>query len=137
MCPRNNRSLPLHLRQYVDSLVQRLRPQGIILFGSFATGEAHKRSDYDLFVVAEDLPHDFWERTDILWRNKPLDVEVLGFRPEEIENTIHRGLVLDALLTGKVLYGDISRFKKKAEQFVAEKKLTRTPAGYFRKASSG
>jgi predicted nucleotidyltransferase len=97
-----------------------------------ATGEAHRTSDYDLLVVAQNLPLDVWERIDVLWRDKPLDVEVIGFRPKEIEEKIHRGLVLDALLLGRVLYGNVSGLQEKARHFVGEKKLVRTEAGYFR-----
>jgi len=136
MCPRNIESLPLHIRKYIDLLIEQLRPKGILLFGSVARGEAHKTSDYDLLVVAEDIPLDFWERTDLLWKEKPLDVEIVGFRPQEIEDTIHRGFILDILLTGKVLYGDLSELQKRAKRFVSEKKLMRTAYGYFRKTSN-
>lgn len=132
---RDSGSLPLHVREYVDSLVERLRPRAILLFGSVARGETHRTSDFDLLVVAEDLPFDFWERTDLLWVDKPFDVEVVGFRSQEIEDTIHRGFILDVLLTGKVLYGNLSDLQEKARRFVSERKLVRTRYGYFRKTS--
>jgi predicted nucleotidyltransferase len=41
----------------VDRLMERFHPEKIILFGSYAAGEADEGSDVDLLVVAEtDLP---------------------------------------------------------------------------------
>jgi predicted nucleotidyltransferase len=39
------------LRQAVDALVERFRPERVILFGSHARGTADARSDVDLLVV--------------------------------------------------------------------------------------
>jgi len=39
------------LRQAVDALVERFRPERVILFGSHARGTADVRSDVDLLVV--------------------------------------------------------------------------------------
>ena len=40
------------LQQATDRLVEKFRPQRIILFGSHARGTADERSDVDLLVVA-------------------------------------------------------------------------------------
>ena len=45
------------LHDIVDRLVRRFDPERIILFGSYARGEAREDSDVDLLVVADtDLP---------------------------------------------------------------------------------
>jgi len=41
--------------------VERLEPQAVVLFGSFARGDVHEASDLDLLVVA-DFPEPFLER---------------------------------------------------------------------------
>ncbi len=123
--------LPEDIRSYINKLIKTLNPKAIILFGSRAREEAHLRSDYDILVIAENLPHDFWSRQDLLWQEKPLSVDIIGFTPNEIINNIHRGLILDALLVGVVLFGDISIFRQKAKQHLEKYNLQRTPYGYF------
>lgn len=133
MCSRNSESLPPYIRKYLNRLVQEVKPEAIILFGSVVQGKTHKTSDYDFFVISKTLPKDFWERTKLLWKNKPLDVDVFGFQPEEVRRNIGRGFILDVLLTGVTVYGSIAELKMLAQRFVREKKLVRTAAGYFRK----
>jgi len=40
----------------VDTIVKRIKPKGITLFGSRARGEARERSDYDIAVDNETMP---------------------------------------------------------------------------------
>ena len=47
------------IQEMVDRIVERFRPERIILFGSYASGKATEDSDVDLLIVAEtDLPPD-------------------------------------------------------------------------------
>ncbi len=47
------RVLRAELDRFVDIVSRELDPERIVLFGSFAHGEAHEWSDLDLVVVAE------------------------------------------------------------------------------------
>jgi predicted nucleotidyltransferase len=47
---------PSIIQQIADRIGDRFQPEKIILFGSYARGEAHHHSDLDLLVVVETLP---------------------------------------------------------------------------------
>lgn len=126
-----NFKLPEDIRNYIEQLTEIIHPKAIILFGSMARGEAHVQSDYDLMVIASDLPRDFWERQDLLWFGKPLSVDIIGLTPDEVITHINRGLILDALLEGIVVYGDAANLQLEAERYIQEQNLQRTPNGYF------
>ncbi|MBC8447230.1 MAG: nucleotidyltransferase domain-containing protein [Chloroflexi bacterium] len=131
MCERDHRGRPRHLDEYVDTLVAKVRPRAVVLFGSRARGEEDRYSDYDLLVISDELPADLWQRLDLLWQDKPADVDVLGFTVEELEACLHRGLILDALLDGVTLVGNIKDWCERASAYLAESGLVRTPYGYF------
>ena len=67
-----------------------IRPSKIILYGSYAAGNAREHSDLDLVVVSDDLKDlDLWDRSCLLGRarrgiNRPM--EILGFTEEEFES---------------------------------------------------
>lgn len=125
------RSCPRHLGEYLDRLIERVRPKAIILFGSRARGEEDRFSDYDLLVISDELPADLWQRLDLLWQDKPVGVDILGFTVEELEACLHRGLILDALLDGVALVGSVEDWRQQALTHLAETNLVRTPYGYF------
>ncbi len=130
---RHSRRRPAAIAEYVASLERRLAPKAVILFGSRARGDARRTSDYDLLVVADDLPTDFWERLDVLWEDKPLLVDALGFTEAELLACLHRGLILDALLEGKPLVGDIGAWRQQAKRYLREHNLVKTWFGYVRR----
>ena len=46
---------------------ENVKPQKIILFGSYSTGTQHEGSDIDLVVISDDFAgKDYWERIDVL-----------------------------------------------------------------------
>jgi|YNPNPStandDraft_1061719.scaffolds.fasta_scaffold00739_4 predicted nucleotidyltransferase len=135
MCTSHRLGLPDDLIAYLDDLEKRLSPLFILLFGSHARGEAGRYSDYDLFIVATTLPHDYWERQAFLRTRKPAWVDVVAFNPTELEQVLHRGLILDALLDGRLLRGDEAIFRQwreKACRYIERQGLRRTSWGYFR-----
>lgn len=88
----------------------------IIFFGSRARGKGKKNSDYDLFIIAENLPEDYLERLGFL--RKPLfdynieeRVAIIAKTKKEIENSFPP-LFLDLAVDGKIFY-DRGFFKKK------------------------
>lgn len=125
-----NRGLPEDIKAYLSSLERSLRIEAIILFGSRAGENPHRRSDYDLLIIADQLAGDLWERQEVLWRDKPGSVDVIGLTPQEVKLMIHRGLILDALLQGKVLQGDISELRDLAHAHIRKEGLVRTAVGY-------
>ena len=69
-----------------------VKPQKIILFGSYSTGTQHEGSDIDLVVISEDFASkDYWERIDVLAAAivrvfEP--IEAIAMTPEEWEKKL-------------------------------------------------
>jgi predicted nucleotidyltransferase len=100
---------PAALQEAVIALRQALSKRliAVVLFGSRARGEAHETSDWDLLVIARDLPAKTLARHLLLknalpahWRAK---VAILGKTPEEFEAALP-SLYLDIALDGIALY---------------------------------
>ena len=84
-----------------------VKPQKIILFGSYSTGTQREGSDIDLVVISEDFADkDYWERINVLAAAlvevfEP--IEAIAMTPQEWE----RGdsLIVDFARNGEVVYG--------------------------------
>ena len=118
------------LLNYITLLSQKLKGVKIILFGSRATGENCCYSDYDLLVISDSLPSDFHKRLDLLWEEKPCFIDAIGLKVDEIEETIHRTLILKALTQGVVLKGNIDFLKTFARKYIKKEGLIPTPIGF-------
>ena len=77
------------VREYKKELEARgIKVKRILLFGSYAKGEAEKDSDIDLLIISDDFKNmDLWERLTFLGRarakiKKPM--EILGYTEEEL-----------------------------------------------------
>ncbi len=84
-----------------------VKPQKIILFGSYSTGTQHEGSDIDLVVISEDFADkDYWERIDVLAAAivrvfEP--IEATAMTPQEWESGDSR--IVDFARNGEVVYG--------------------------------
>ena len=97
------------LNQVVKALKQGLDDRLIaaVLFGSRARGESHEESDWDLLVIARDLPPRPFPRLRFLkammpaiWRGR---ISLLAKTQDEFEASLP-ALYLDIALDGVVLY---------------------------------
>jgi predicted nucleotidyltransferase len=96
-----------------DGIVSGLRERlgddlvAVVLFGSRARREAHEGSDWDILVVARDLPERTLERAFLLKRMLPDEhrgeVSLLSRTPEEFMAGLP-DLYLDIALDGVILY---------------------------------
>ena len=86
---------------------EKIKPQKIILFGSYSTGTQREGSDIDLVVISEDFAgKDYWERIDVLAAAivrvfEP--IEAIAMTPEEWESG--DSLITDYARDGEVVYG--------------------------------
>lgn len=101
------------LQSAIDSitaqLIEKYKPEKIILFGSAARGDAAPDSDVDLLIIKIDTPpfsaDRIMEVSSLIERDVPVDF--LVYRPEEFEKRISLGDPFIGLILkeGKVLYG--------------------------------
>jgi len=96
------------LPEAVQRIAQTLRPEKIILFGSYAHGTATPDSDVDLMVVM-DTEAPSKERSWTVSRlliPRPFPVDILVRTPQEIEGAVAKGdfFIREILTEGKVLY---------------------------------
>ena len=86
---------------------ENIKPQKIILFGSFSSETQRQDSDIDLVVISEDFTgKDYWERIDILSAAiytvfEP--IEAVAMTPVEWQSG--DSLIADYARNGEVVYG--------------------------------
>ena len=94
--------------EIVRRIVEVIRPEKVILFGSRARGEAQPKSDIDLLVIAESTEPRYRRSaplygalSDIL---TPMDIVV--YSPQEVKewSEVRQAFVTTAIREGRVLY---------------------------------
>ena len=96
------------LRPAIQKIVAELRPEKVILFGSYAYGKPSPHSDVDLLVIMKtsaSLKERSWAVSRLLLP-RPFPVDILVKTPKEVEKSLKTGdFFLQEILTrGKVLY---------------------------------
>ncbi len=96
------------LQTLLQTLIERVQPEKVVLFGSCAGGTATPQSDIDLLVILEsDLRRD--QRQEAIsraLRPRRVPVEILAYTPAEVQQCmeIPTSFVRHILTTGKVVY---------------------------------
>lgn len=120
-----------------DSLVDALQESlngglvALALYGSRARGDARSNSDWDLFVLARDLPADKHERgrqlSQGLCKRRIAGVSLLALSTEEFEKDLHP-IFIDIAWDAVILYDRDGYLKRKIQEIKAiaeEKGLSR------------
>lgn len=112
MSTASEHTLPDRLRRMVDTIVDEVEPDQIVLFGSQARGDATDASDVDLLIiVGESFQHgrDRMEMMTQLWRalsdvRGPKDL--LVYSRDDVEKWKHTSnhVIARAFREGEVLY---------------------------------
>ncbi|MBI2981756.1 MAG: nucleotidyltransferase domain-containing protein [Deltaproteobacteria bacterium] len=102
------------VEETIKAYIKELESKGIhvekaILFGSYATGNAHSDSDIDLVVISRDLKKfDFPERLSFLSKatlHVPGPLEVFGYTPDEVYGKEGKSIFWDEIrLTGREIH---------------------------------
>ena len=100
-------ALEKELDRIVATLIEKYKPEKIILFGSLATGKIQEWSDIDLLIIKETSTRRVYRRAEALKeieRNVPIDVIILT--PDEVkflcdENSL---FIKDIFEKGSVVY---------------------------------
>lgn len=78
---------PPYLSEVVDRIVRKFHPEKIILFGSWARGEAREDSDLDWLVVLPKVEHTRKAAIQIgnSLSNLPISKDIIVTTPKDIE----------------------------------------------------
>ena len=92
----------------IARIVEVIRPERVVLFGSHARGEAEAHSDVDLLVVA-DSNRPRYERAVPIYRavsDLPFELDILVYTPTEVRewSRVDQAFVTTALREGRVVY---------------------------------
>jgi len=101
-------TLERELRRILATLVEKYKPEKIILFGSLATGEIREWSDIDLLIIKQTDKRPLDRVTDITaMLNYPrIAMDIFIYTPQELEYLMKHGspFIAEILEQGKVLY---------------------------------
>jgi predicted nucleotidyltransferase len=97
------------IESITKQIIEKYKPEKIILFGSAARGRLTRDSDVDFLIIKKQTPLYGVDRTRELSRmiERDIPVDLLVYRPEEFEKRLAMGdPFLKAILKeGKVVYG--------------------------------
>lgn len=98
------------LDQITERLVAALKPEQIILFGSYAYGEPTENSDLDLLVVVSESNEPRYRRARQAYaalRGISMPTDVIVLTRDEVQKKINvpSSLVSRAIHEGRLLYG--------------------------------
>lgn len=97
------------IKKITLQIIEKYKPEKIILFGSAARGEKTLNSDADFLIIKKETPFYGADRirelSRLIDRNIPIDL--LIYTPEEFEKNLKKGdpFLKSILKEGKVLYG--------------------------------
>jgi len=101
-------SVGMSLPSAIERIVEELKPEIIILFGSYAYGDPNPHSDVDLLVMMETSasPKERSWAVSRLLLPRPFPVDILIKTPKEVEEALKSGdfFLREILRRGKVLY---------------------------------
>jgi uncharacterized protein len=98
------------LDRITQGLVSSLKPEQIILFGSYAYGEPNEDSDVDLLVIVSQSDEPRYRRARRAYkalRGIGIATDVIVMTSEEVKRKINvrSSLIHRAIHDGRVLYG--------------------------------
>lgn len=104
-----SRQLDKKIEEIIHQLVNKYKPEKIILFGSAASGQFTKDSDLDFLLIKKNVPRLGIERMRQVRRLVETDVacDLIVAKPSEIEERLKMGdpFVKEIMEQGKLLYG--------------------------------
>lgn len=94
--------------EILQQIEERLQPQKVILFGSYAYSQSHEGSDLDLLIVTPHPPshEEGWKAAWELSEHSPAPPQLIFMSTEEFEETqdVVGGIAYPAHHWGKVLH---------------------------------
>ena len=102
-------NLEEEVQKILRQIIEKYRPEKVILFGSAADPDADEINDLDFLIIKEDVPRygldRLYEIDCLIDRHVPVDM--LVYKPEEIEERLGMGdpFVKIMVNKGRLLYG--------------------------------
>src|SRR3990172_3548139 len=101
-------NIETEIQTITKQIVEKYKPEKVILFGSAARGEFKPESDLDFLIIkktSKKKVERMREIADLVSRKTPSDF--LVYTPEELEKRLSIGdyFVEDVLKEGRILYG--------------------------------
>lgn len=99
------------IQQVVDSIVDKFKPEKIILFGSYAWGDPQENSDVDLLVIKDDPKKNIREMAIELEKilfDRTIPLDLIVYKPYQVKEMLdHNDQFISKILNqGQVLYGN-------------------------------
>ncbi|MHA1369039.1 MAG: nucleotidyltransferase domain-containing protein [Promethearchaeota archaeon] len=128
-------------KKYYDRILNELKEMHgheiiVILFGSRVKGLQHEFSDRDLLIItsSKEIKDEIKVRSQG-WLGHSIDAKIY-----EINEAIERiqefdTIILDAFHEGRLILDGLNEYKtlkKKVEDYIKEKGITKTPKGWFK-----
>jgi predicted nucleotidyltransferase len=102
-------NLDEQIKNIISQIIEKYKPDKIILFGSAARGDLNAQSDVDFIIIKQDTPYWGAERIRELSRliSRDIAVDFFIYRPDEFEMRLSMGdpFLESIIKEGKVLYG--------------------------------
>jgi uncharacterized protein len=100
---------PVDIDKLRNTIAERMHPDKIFLFGSYAEGRATDDSDIDFLVVMEStlLPHRRNVELKRLFPHRKFSLDAFVYTPEEFSRykDVPGTIVYTAAHSGKLIYG--------------------------------
>ena len=90
---------------YSMEVAKSIKPDKVILFGSYVNGTPHTESDIDIAVFVSGLDDDEWYETRIILQNLRWNRTYMDIEPHLLEEANDKsGFAAHILNTGEVIY---------------------------------
>jgi predicted nucleotidyltransferase len=127
------------MREAYIQLISRLkesygsRLKSVVLFGSYARGEARPESDHDILLIIEEMEKNPLKRMKgirSLILDMPVRFNFIAKTPGELAENL-TPLLLDICVDGKVIHDDgyFETYRKKGKEALRQAKLKRKRVG--------
>ena len=96
------------INDYISKLKGKISIEQIILYGSYAKGNANEWSDIDLYIVSKDLPENELKgsngfKLDCIVGKFDPRLEVLGINPNQLKDPIEKNFFEEVKIKGTVI----------------------------------
>ena len=99
----DKRTVDRTVRRYIEAVTKELSPAAVVLYGSYAKGNAREGSDIDVAVIFDGFQGDWLKTSSSLWRLRrgiSYDIEPILLDSQDDKS----GFVANVYKTGQVVY---------------------------------